>query len=78
MTKVDALVALAAGLSIADLHELRERLAHLARHDPHPPTAVADLGQAETVARPDPACDYRHRRDVPPPGKAWRDFASDG
>jgi hypothetical protein len=64
MTKVDALVALAAGLSYADLGELRARLASLAHRANHQPTVVADLpcmDLADTITRPDPDFDYLYR-----------------
>jgi hypothetical protein len=75
MTKVDALVALAAGLSIADLSELRARLASLAHRAERTPTVLAGTCLADTVARPGPALDYLYHRQAPPPGKAWRDLS---
>lgn len=65
MSNVDVL---AAGLSYADPGELRAPLASLA--DPaaeYTPTVAADIGLANTMARPDPAFDwiYRPRKRAP-------------
>jgi hypothetical protein len=73
--KVDALVALAAGLSVADLGELRARLANLAPRVERTPTVLADTCLADASARPGRALDYLYHRQAPPPGKAWRDLS---
>jgi len=82
MSNVDVL---AAGLGYAGPGELRVPLASLA--DPaaeHTPTVAADIGLADTTARPDPAFDwiYRPRKSAPAaraaPAQAHRDRRTRG